>query len=178
MHFTNKMTFIPEEYAKLTDTQRTSLYDVGKEARDKAPSRSISVAAVKPAPAPAAAPATTLAPVQRTIQIIGLVPTAPAAASADNGQDIHHLLSNAAATTCFANQAPHAPAATTTGDIFVYEGVVYRLGNHNIQYIVNNNKPSSMLGVLVDGGANGGLGGSEIRVIETSFRREETDPGI
>jgi hypothetical protein len=38
MQFPNKMTFIPEEYAKLTDAQKTALFDVRKEARDKSPS--------------------------------------------------------------------------------------------------------------------------------------------
>jgi hypothetical protein len=69
------MTFIPEEYVKLTDAQKTALYDVRKEARDKAPSGSFSAAAIAPAAAEAAAPAP--APVQRTIQAIGLVLTAP-----------------------------------------------------------------------------------------------------
>jgi hypothetical protein len=57
----------------LTDEQKNALYDVRKEARDRAPSRSISVAAI--AHAAAAIPA--LALVQRTIQAIGLVLTAP-----------------------------------------------------------------------------------------------------
>jgi hypothetical protein len=34
MQFTNKITFTPEEYAKLTDVKKTALYDVRKEARD------------------------------------------------------------------------------------------------------------------------------------------------
>jgi hypothetical protein len=61
IQFINKMTFIPEKYAKLKGAQKTALYDARKEARDKAPSRSIIAAAI--APAPSAAPA--LAPVQR-----------------------------------------------------------------------------------------------------------------
>jgi hypothetical protein len=84
MQFTNKMTFVPGEYAKLTDAQKTTLYDVGKEARDREPSRSISAATTAHAPAAAPAPE----PVQRTIQVIGLVPTAPAAPTTDTGNDI------------------------------------------------------------------------------------------
>jgi hypothetical protein len=45
----------------------------------------------------------------------------------------------------------------------------YRLGSQNIQYIVNNNKTPSMLGALVDGGANGGVDGYDVSVVETSF---------
>jgi hypothetical protein len=157
MQFNNKMTFIPEEYAKLTDAQKTALYDVRKGARDKAPSRSISAATMEPAPALAAAPEP--APVHRTIQAIGLVPTAPTALPADNGQDIHQLLSNDAAAIRSAHQAQQAPASTTTSDIFVHDGVVYKVENHNIQYMVNNNKTSSNLGALIHGGANGALSG-------------------
>jgi hypothetical protein len=54
-------------------------------------------------------------------------------------------------------------------EFFVHEGVVYQLREHNIQNTVNNNKTSSKLGALVDGGANDGLSGSDVRVIETSF---------
>jgi hypothetical protein len=82
------MTFIPEEgYAKLRDTQKPALYDVQNEAEDKAPSRSISAAATAPTPAAAAAPM--LPPVQRTVHAIELVPTAPAASSADQLQRQH-----------------------------------------------------------------------------------------
>jgi hypothetical protein len=139
MQFTNKMTFMPEEYAKLADSQKTALHDVRKEARDKAPSRSISAAAIAPKPAAALA----LAPVQRTIQAIGLVPTSPAAPPAENGNDIHQLLSNAASRS--ANQAQQAPIATTTSDIFVHDGANYQVGYHNIQCTVNNNTTSSKL---------------------------------
>jgi hypothetical protein len=136
MQFTNNMTFSPLEYAKLTDAKKTALYDVRKEARDKAPPMSISAAATAPAPAAAVAPAPT--PVQRNIQAIGLVPTgAPAAPPADTGNDIHQILSQAA-TWC-TNQHLQAPAATTTNDMFVYEDVVYQVANHNPQYKVNCN---------------------------------------
>jgi hypothetical protein len=68
MQFTSKMTMIPEEYAKLTDAQRASLYDVRMEARDNSPSRSIYVASTTPAHTPAPAPAP--APVQQIVQAI------------------------------------------------------------------------------------------------------------
>jgi hypothetical protein len=97
-----------------------------KEARDKAPYRSISAAAVTPAPAPEPAAAPAPAPVQRTIQGIGFLPTAPAAPSTDNGQAFCHLLSNASATTRSADQAQQVPATPTAGDIFVHEGIIYR----------------------------------------------------
>jgi hypothetical protein len=118
MQFTNKMTFISEEYAKLTDAHKTALYDVRKEARDKAPSRSISAAVTAPTPtptpAPAAAPA--LVPVQRTVQAIGRVPTTPSTLPADPGNDICQILSQAA--TWSANQAQQVPATpTTTNDM-------------------------------------------------------------
>jgi hypothetical protein len=169
------MTFSQEEYAKLTEAQRTALFNARKEARDQAPSRSVSTASTAPTPAPAPAPVSDAAPVpvpvpvQRTVQAIGRVPTAPAAAATDTGQDLRHVLSNAAATTRSANQAQQA----TSSDIFVHDGVVYQVGNHNIKYHVQNNTTSSSMGALVDGGANGGLSGSDVRVIETSYRKAD-----
>jgi hypothetical protein len=67
------------------------------------------------------------------------------------------------------SQAQQVPA----NDVFAHDGVVYQVGNINVQYTVHNNKTSSMLGALVDGGANGGLSGADVRVIETSSRRAD-----
>jgi hypothetical protein len=46
-----------------------------------------------------------------------------------------------------------------------------QVGHHNIQYTFDNNNTSSKLEALVDGGANGGLGGSDVRVVETPYCR-------
>jgi hypothetical protein len=53
--------------------------------------------------------------------------------------------------------------------MFVHDGVVYQVSNHIIQYKVNHNNSSSGLGLLIDGGANGGLSASDVRVMKLSM---------
>jgi hypothetical protein len=170
MQSTNNMTFIPEEYAKVTDAQKTAMYDVRKEARDEAPFRFLST--VTTAFAPAVAPAPAPAPTQRTVQATGLVSTAPAALPADHSNDIHQILSQAATwSTLQAEQPPAAP--TTTNDMFIHEGVVYQVTHHNMHYTVKGNNAAFKSGVLIDRGANVGLSGSDVEVIEISYCRAD-----
>jgi hypothetical protein len=62
--------------------------------------------------------------------------------------------------------------------MFVHEGVVYQVANHNTHYKVNGNNTSFKLGALIDGGANGGVSGSDVTVIEISnCRADVTDIG-
>jgi hypothetical protein len=144
MQFTNKMTFIPEEYAKLTDVDKIALYDVRKDAREKAPSRNISAAVT--APAPTASPAPT--PAQRTFMAIMIVPITPVIPPSENGYDIHQLLSNSANRSN--NQAQQAPAAPTNdNDIFLHEGVIYCIRNVNLHYKVNGHNASFKSGSLL-----------------------------
>ena len=77
------------------------------------------------------------------------------------GSAIRRMLSNAQST----------PASQPMQTI-MYQGKVYKLAATNIKYRFNN-AHVSQVGSLIDSGANGGLAGDDVRVLETSFQKAD-----
>jgi hypothetical protein len=58
-------------------------------------------------------------------------------------------------------------------DSIEFKGRIYKVQNHNIAYNVANYDVVKRSGALVDGGANGGLGGKDLRVIESTLLKAD-----
>ena len=87
--------------------------------------------------------------------------------SGTRSHNIANVLTNTMSIT------PSAPPK----EKILYQGVEYKIASTNITYIVGNHKTAKM-GSLLDGGANGGLGGSDMRMLhETHDRVDVTGIG-
>ena len=154
MAMTASMFFSKSDWPKLTKDQRTKFLELRKKARDNKgtptprPQPSFQANATQVAAGPPAAPSPTVA--------------VPVPAS---GANIRHLLSNSAArdanTSGAANHDP-PPAQLSFG------GRTYTLSTCKVHYSLQKHVSSSS-GSLIDGGANGGMSGSDVRVLAQGF---------
>ena len=85
---------------------------------------------------------------------------------ATHGSGIWSLLSNAAARNPASDQS-------TSSTVYLHEGNLYRpldINMHKLKYhIAQYAQAKNHLGTLVDSGANGGMSGEDVRVLETSL---------
>ena len=84
---------------------------------------------------------------------------------------LRQTLSNAA--TRNAQAASSSAPSSTPRQSVVVDGRTYYLSNTNIEYHVGNHEVDNKLGSLMDGGANGGLSGEDVRVIEETMNRAD-----
>jgi len=128
------MYFTPEDWAKMTDTQKTKLRELKQKAKQ--------------------AKANTTASAYNTNSTIVQPTELPATAPTNN---IRSLLSNA-----MSRDAATIPQQVT------YGGRTYTLSSSCIHYNVNTSQ-GTPCGALIDGGANGGMSGADVRVLSESL---------
>jgi Reverse transcriptase (RNA-dependent DNA polymerase) len=135
---------------KLTEAQKTKLIELKKDKKDSI---------TRPSPS-----STSLSVNSTQIQ-----PTAPAAAVPSTiapGNTIRNLLSNSTARDA-SNVDGTAPPQIS------YGGRTYSLNTCAIQYAVSQHDTSTRKGSLIDGGANGGMSGADVRVINQTFEKAD-----
>ena len=84
---------------------------------------------------------------------------------------LRQTLSNAASRNAQAASSS-APSSTPRQSVVV-DGRTYYLSNTNIEYHVGNHEVDNKFGSLMDEGANGGLSGEDVRVIEETMNRAD-----
>ena len=140
------MKFHPDEWKKLTAVQKTQLRTAkGLPSLPSTPRESNN---------------TTIQPVSAPISI---APVIPMVSSGDSL--LRQTLSNRTVRT-----AP-APSGSVI-DQFTHDGSTYqRITNHvKISYHIHSASRQNAIGALIDGGANGGMSGSDVRVIEQTLQ--------
>ena len=144
-------------YRTLTQDQRRRRWE-----RQQA-ARGATVAVHSATSAPAAAPASSVS-VPGAVALPDDASAAPSVVTAATqpppGSVLRHMMSSASARTT-------ATAAST--DSITINGVTYRRANLTHRYRVNDTHAAPVHGSLIDGGANGGLVGSDARILETDL---------
>jgi hypothetical protein len=104
-----------------------------------------------------------------------LVPSAPAPApSLPGGSLLRQILS---ANTTPATVPPIVPA-TSDGFIIIDGSHYRRINMMNVRYTLSNHDSTPSSSSLMDGGANGGMTGSDVRIISTSNFHKANVSGI
>ena len=135
------MRFSPTDWAKLTKAQKSKIFEFKKQKRAPASTANVSVNNANTNPAPTTNPTTTAAPSSTTT----------------NKCDIRQLLSNN--TSRDSSSVPSSIAV---------DGRTYTLSYCARTYSLHQQLQSPS-GSLIDGGANGGLSGSDVIVLSETF---------
>jgi hypothetical protein len=166
----------PEQYKAMTSDER--LAALAKIRADKGlPPKSVYRGRGKPLAAPAAPTSTSntlisyaeVADPNATPSIVSGITQPTGQPSASSSNTIRQVLSS--------TQAPPATVAATpnsaTDDLVSMNGRFYcRLNSTSVSYHLSNHDSSPVLSSLVDGGANGGMAGSNVRTLsESSFNK-------
>ena len=135
------MRFSPADWAKLTKAQKSKIFEFKKQKRAPASTANVSVNNANTNPAPTTNPTTTTAPSSTTT----------------NNCDIRQLLSN--------NTSRDSSSVPSS---IVVDGRTYTLSYCARTYSLHQ-QLQSPCGSLIDGGANGGLSGSDVVVLSETL---------
>jgi Reverse transcriptase (RNA-dependent DNA polymerase) len=157
MTMTANMRFSTDDYAKLTKEQKSKLYELKQQSKNT----NNSTTTTTPSPTNVQVNSSQVQP-QPTSSPLAVTPSNP-------GTNVRQLLSNSSAcepVTVTANST-----TVTTPSQLSYGGHTYNLSLNKctITYSISEHVISDPSGALIDGGANGGMSGSDVRVLSETI---------
>jgi hypothetical protein len=159
MEMKKEMWFQYDEYQKLTDAQKTKLRDLKSAAAEGRALRQANENQRKAQGNPSATVRENIPWTGSTTSSILPTPT----------HNINRVLS---ASTARLSTVPGGSGTPPLPETMTYRGAQYHIGNHNIKYTVSLHDQRHV-GALIDGGANGGLGGSDMQTVYESMDRAD-----
>ena len=163
----------PEQYSQLSPEQRRARYERLQASRATTPAQTCNVT---PVPGIVQANATTVDS-QSVLSTPSAAPTAPAT---QPGTVLHSMMSNANSCASLSPSASSSTSAAPTNDSITINGVMYTR-HVNATHVYHLHETDAQLhptGALVDGGANGGLAGADMRILESDIHATADVHGI
>ena len=163
----------PEQYSQLSPEQRRARYERLQASRAMTPAQTRNV---PPIPGIVQANATTVDN-QSVLSTLSAAPTAPAT---QPGTVLHSMMSNANSHASPSPSASLSTSAAPTNDSITINSVMYtrHVNATHVYHLHETDVQLHPTGALVDGRANGGLAGTEMRILKSNIHATADVHGI